>query len=93
MEGIFVDELENEPSDHQNDQTNQNLEVVEVEKEASDLNFNEIIIDEREPKNSLRKNQKYPENYRTCFNFLQVFRNVISFIKVQLFCDVVSVSM
>ncbi|GMY16792.1 ankyrin repeat and protein kinase domain-containing protein 1 [Fagus crenata] len=87
----FVDELENEPSDHQNDQTNQNLEVVEVEKEASDLNFNEIIIDKREPKNSLRKNQKYPENYRTCFNFLQVFRNVISFIKVQLFCDVVSV--
>ncbi|GMY16829.1 ankyrin repeat and protein kinase domain-containing protein 1-like [Fagus crenata] len=33
-EGTFVDELENEPSDHQNDQTNQNLEVVEVEKEA-----------------------------------------------------------
>ncbi|GMY16830.1 ankyrin repeat and protein kinase domain-containing protein 1-like [Fagus crenata] len=50
--GIFVDELENEPSDHQN----QNLEVLEIEREASDLNFKEIIIDEHEPKNSLRKN-------------------------------------
>ena len=89
MEGIFVDELENEPSDHQN----QNLEVVEIEGEASDLNIKEIIIDEHNPKNSLGKNQKYPENYKTCFNFLQVFQNVISFIKFQLFWDVVSVSM
>uniref|UniRef100_A0A2N9JBP8 Uncharacterized protein n=1 Tax=Fagus sylvatica TaxID=28930 RepID=A0A2N9JBP8_FAGSY len=79
--GILVDELENEPSDQQpkgprkrlNDQTNQNLEVVEVEKEPSDLNFKEIIIDECETK---KQSQKESEISRELQNMLQLLASV-----------------
>ncbi|GMY16810.1 ankyrin repeat and protein kinase domain-containing protein 1 [Fagus crenata] len=50
--------------------------VDELGHEPSDQNFKEIIIDGREPKKSLN-NQKYPKNYRTCFNFLQLFWNAV----------------
>ena len=102
MEGILVDELEHEPSDHQqkeprkclNDHTNENLEVTDeessnlnfkeiiIDEEPSDLNFKDIIIDECEPKNNLRKNKKYPENYRTCVNFFKLLRELVSFINI-----------
>nr|POF27277.1 hypothetical protein CFP56_12617 [Quercus suber] len=101
--GIFVDELEQEPSDHLtkslNGQTIQNLEIVfvdEIEKEPSDhlpaipeiIVGGEIKIEEKEPsdypatgtKNGVhdQKKQKYPENYKTCVNFLQLFWTVVS---------------
>ncbi|GMY16799.1 isoform 2 of ankyrin-2 [Fagus crenata] len=78
-QNLEVVEVEKEPSDHQ---LNQNLEVVEVEKEPFDLNFKEIIIDKCEPKNSLKKNQKYPENYETCVNFFPLLWELVSFINI-----------
>ncbi|GMY16802.1 ankyrin repeat and protein kinase domain-containing protein 1 [Fagus crenata] len=78
-QNLEVVEVEKEPSDHQ---LNQNLEVVEVEIEPSDLSFKEIIIDKCEPKNSLKKNQKYPENYETCVNFFPLLWELVSFINI-----------
>ncbi|KAM4087414.1 hypothetical protein ACJW30_10G176300 [Castanea mollissima] len=75
LEIVFVDELENEPSDHL-------PAIPEI------IVGGEIKIEEKEPsdypatgtKKSVhdQKKQKYPENYRTCVNFLQLFWTAVS---------------
>ena len=101
LEGIFVDELEHESSDHL-PKNNQNLKDASVEEpetptgpnnslnDQSDLNFQDIIIYDLEPKlsdhpstgpeNGLddQKKQDYPENYRTCLDLLQFFWDAVS---------------
>ena len=101
LEGIFVDELEHESSDHL-PKNNQNLKDASVEEpetptgpnnslnDQSDLNFQDIIIYDLEPKlsdhpstgpeNGLddQKKQNYPENYRTCLDLLQFFWDAVS---------------